>query len=98
MSEHWNIQINIQKVTREATAPAPRGLGADGEKRSVISVLDLKISADSEVGAYEKAQRMLTANRPDDVVITSDHLHRASCHGAIGELLCGFPSGSTIDF
>lgn len=24
------------------------------------------------------------------------HLHRASCHGAIGELLCGFPPGPTI--
>jgi hypothetical protein len=24
------------------------------------------------------------------------HLHRASCHGAIGELQCGFPPGPTI--
>lgn len=59
MSEHWNIQIHVQKVAKE-TRTGP--LGAHHHEREVTEVLDLKVTADSEVEAYLKVRRLLAAS------------------------------------
>lgn len=72
MAEHWNIQIKIQQVTTTGVdAKQARGINQviSGQDRQVTDVMSLAIVADTEVEAYEKAQRMLTANHPDVQVI-----------------------------
>lgn len=91
MTSHFNIQINIQRVTKRDT-PA-RGMQGPTSERETTEVLKLAVTAATEEEAYAKAHKMLTANQPEPV----PHLHRASCHGPIGELQCGFPAnGPTI--
>jgi hypothetical protein len=71
MTGHWNIQINIQRVDKIAPAPLTRGYGTQpdpSEKRQVVSVLELKITADTEAEAYAKAHRMLIANESEPEV------------------------------
>lgn len=72
MADHWNIQIKIQQVTTIGVdAKDARGINQviSGQDRQVTDVMSLAIVADTEVAAYEKAQRMLTANHPDVQVI-----------------------------
>lgn len=72
--EHYNIQINVQKVeTAEASTPVARRRGSSyseeeetprGSKR-VTEVLAVKVVADDETEAYSKARKMLDAATPD---------------------------------
>jgi hypothetical protein len=82
MSQHWNIQISIQKVTNSETTTnwTNRGVpdATKESRREVVKVLDLAITADSEVEAYDKAQRMLTASDPRVAVVTSDQNYIAA--------------------
>jgi hypothetical protein len=81
MSQHWNIQINIQKVTNsEVSLTLRRGApeSAKESRRESVKVLELAITADSEVEAYDKAQRMLTASDPRVAVVTSDQNYIAA--------------------
>jgi hypothetical protein len=67
MAEHWNIQINIQKVSPgQPKTPVMRGLVEQPKtQREVVSVLELKVTAETEAEAYDKAHRMLEANYPE---------------------------------
>lgn len=98
-SKHYNIQIHIQEVEHGGIVLDGRGFAVKGamgviekSQRSVLTLLDLKIGAPTESEAYDRVLRLLETNRPDPV----EHLHRASCHGAGGNLVCGFPPGRTI--
>lgn len=52
MSEHWNVQIKVQRVDRSASTMG-------GERREVTEVLSLAVVADSEREAYAKVVRVL---------------------------------------
>lgn len=54
--KHWNVQINIWSVEQVGRP----GVG----EQQVTDVLKLKVTADTELDAYLKAHRMLTANEP----------------------------------
>lgn len=54
--KRWNVQINIWSV-EQVDRP---GVG----EQQVTDVLKLKVTADTELDAYLKAHRMLTANEP----------------------------------
>lgn len=56
MSEHWNVQIRVQRVTKDAkTGP----MGQQHAERDIVESLNLAVTADSEAEAYEKARRVL---------------------------------------
>lgn len=63
MAQHWNVQINIQRVEQAESTRGPMGQKIGGE-RQVADVLKLAVTADTELDAYLKAHRMLTANEP----------------------------------
>lgn len=98
--QHFNIQINIQKVTIAPASSSSRGVNAaiSGKERDTVELLKLAITADTEAEAYSKAYRMLAANAPEGTPYLQraaieglvKHQHKASCHGPIGELQCGF--------
>lgn len=73
---HWNIQVSIQRVDRHVTS-RPGLLGGSETKhdREITKVLDLAITADSEIEAYDKAAKMLEASRPE-TEINADELKR----------------------
>lgn len=110
MSEHFNIQISIQRVaSQESGQTAYRGLGKPQDplqqrKRFVTDVADIKLTAESEREAFARAHKLLAAAEPEWPVQfkaegetkPQPHLHRASCHGPMGELQCGFPSAASI--
>ena len=101
-AKHWNVQINIQEVTPKHEARNPNGFlekGMGGAPividRKIKELLTFNVAADSEAEAYEKSIRLLRVSAPFPAP-QEQHLHRASCHGPIGELQCGFPDGPTI--
>lgn len=63
MTQHWNIQINIQRVTESDSSRGAFNHQHKGE-RQITEVLKLAVTADTELDAYLKAHRMLTANEP----------------------------------
>lgn len=68
MTERWNIQISIQRVTtQEVEKGNARGLAqqVSGKDREVTKVLELAVVADTEREAYAKAHRMLSASEPE---------------------------------
>lgn len=93
MSEHFNIQISVQKVVKETT-PA-RGMAGPSTERDIVKVVELAIVAPTEREAFAKARKMLAAAEPEWA--EEQHLHRASCDDAGGNLMCGYPAdGPTI--
>lgn len=72
---HWNIQINIQRVTEPEPMtdkngePLRRGVSGVVQmtERRAVKVLELAITAETETEAYVKAHRMLVANAGWDV-------------------------------
>lgn len=94
MSEHFNIQISVQRVIKE-TAPA-RGMQGPTTERDIIKVVELAIVAPTEREAFAKARKMLAAAEPEWTEPEPEHLHRASCDDAGGNLMCGFPPGPSI--
>jgi hypothetical protein len=70
MSEHWNIQLNVQRVQESEEAPVSvLRAGKAPTKKTSLEVLSLKVSADTEAEAYLKLTRVLTATHPDVVVV-----------------------------
>lgn len=70
VSTHFNIQISIQRVERDdPSRHAGRGRDSAIDGRRVIDVLSLKVTADSEEEAYDKAAKMLEASRPAPYVV-----------------------------
>lgn len=59
MTEHFNVQIKIQRVRHETVT---RPLASNEKSREIVNILDLAVTADTEVEAYAKAHRMLNAN------------------------------------
>lgn len=59
--EHWNVQIKIQRVTKE---PRTGVMGTQNAEREITEVLSLAVVADSEAEAYQKAERLMKANAP----------------------------------
>lgn len=60
MTEHWNVQIKIQRVTKERQE---RGaLMAAATEREITEVLSLAVVEATETQAYEKARRLLAAH------------------------------------
>lgn len=57
MSEHWNVQIKVQRVKNERVDRGP--LHGPASEREVTEVLSLAVVADSEREAYAKAVRVL---------------------------------------
>lgn len=68
MSEHWNIQISIQRVEDprpvedSKSYTVKNAAGPVMSERKVVKVLDLAITAGSEYQAHEKAHRLLSAS------------------------------------
>lgn len=67
--EHWNVQVNIQKVV---TTPARSDRGFAGPvtteaKRDVTEVLKLAVVADTEQEAYDKVAKLLSVYSPSGV-------------------------------
>lgn len=99
MTEHFNIQIGIQRVEEprplEATQRTPLGGAVQMTERRVIKMVDLALTAETEREAYAKAHKLLSASEPEWTQ-GEPHLHRASCDDAGGNLMCGYPPGPTI--
>jgi hypothetical protein len=73
MSEHWNIQVNIQHVKVDEMPDGMRALqGKPPTEKSTIPVADIKVTARTEREAFEKVNRLLTALHPDVAVVTAD--------------------------
>jgi hypothetical protein len=72
MSEHWNIQVNIQKVSETDVPRAAFQGGKPPKEKTVLQVADIKVQAETEAEAYERVQRLLTAVHPNVAVLTSD--------------------------
>lgn len=63
---HYNIQINIQQVQEaERIDDRQPGRSPSHTERKVTSVLELKVTADTEAAAYERAIKVLGMNAPD---------------------------------
>jgi len=58
---HYNVQVHIQRVE---TVPRASSTLKD-DFRKVTEVLELKITAESEAVAYERALRVLSMNAPE---------------------------------
>lgn len=67
---HYNIQIHIQQVQEPEPGTGIMGQHTKGE-RKVTSVLELKVTADTEAGAYERALKVLSMNAPELVTGTN---------------------------
>ncbi len=72
MSQHWNIQIGIQRVEEPEPINDKGGYPIKAvsgrplmSERKVVKVVDLAITADGEKEAYAKAHRMLSASEPE---------------------------------
>lgn len=91
MSQHFNIQINVQQVDVEPVKVA-RSIdqAVSGKDRSTISIMELKVSAPTLQEAYAKVSRLVQMEQ------AAAHLHRASCDDSGGNLTCGFPPGPSI--
>jgi hypothetical protein len=64
MSEHWNIQVNIQKVTETEGSSSIRGLqGKPPVQKTVLQIADIKVQAETETEAYAKVRRLVDASR-----------------------------------
>jgi hypothetical protein len=103
MEDHYNIQMKVQRVSKPG-ASMELGNGkmyrTEAEKlrmaeameragkRDIVDLITIAVSAGSEMEAYDKAAKLLQTMRPELPAIAA-HQHRASCHGPIGELLCG---------
>jgi len=63
---HYNIQIHIQQVQEPEPINDPvRGRSPSHTERKVTSILELKVTADTESAAYERALRVLSMNAPE---------------------------------
>jgi hypothetical protein len=91
ITEHWNIQIKVQRVQHRPigakVAPSIASAMA-GKERDILDVLDLKVSADTMDQAYAKSIKLLEVEQ----MMTESHQHRASCDDAGGNHVCGFPA------
>lgn len=69
--EHWNIQLNVQRVTETPEEDAVKRFaqGKPPIKKTTLEVLSLKVAADTEAEAYLKLTRVLTATHPDVIVV-----------------------------
>jgi hypothetical protein len=68
MSEHYNVQVNIQKVEKETVETARRRVTHDDINKSVrlvSSVAEAKVVADTEEDAFLKAYKVLAALGPN---------------------------------
>jgi len=69
---HYNIQIHIQQVQEpEQISTANIGSKPIMSERKVTSILELKVTADTEAGAYERALRVLSMNAPQSENVTA---------------------------
>lgn len=65
---HYNVQIHIQQVQEAGNINRDLlGRGATQVERKVTSVLELKITAATEIEAYERAIKILSMNSPETV-------------------------------
>lgn len=63
---HYNVQIMIQRVQEpERINDSQSGRSPSHTERKVIPVLELKVTADTEAGAYERALKVLSMNAPE---------------------------------
>jgi hypothetical protein len=73
MTEHWNIQVNIQKVVEpeplldKGGYPVKAGIGGAVQmtERRVVKVLDLELTEDTRAEAFASTHNMLTAAAPE---------------------------------
>jgi hypothetical protein len=64
VKQHWNIQLNVQRVTeeQEKTGNAlARGMAP--VKKETLQVAEVKVQADTEVEAFAKVRRLLDATQ-----------------------------------
>jgi hypothetical protein len=67
--QHFNIQVNIQKVIKPTASASRTGLTSPpAAEREVIDVLKLAVTAETEAEAYRKVELLLEAYRPVEVV------------------------------
>jgi hypothetical protein len=69
--EHWNIQVSVQRVTEDQ--PVTILSGKPPVRKTVLQVIDLKLQAESEVEAYDKLSRVLTAVHPEVQVVPAGY-------------------------
>lgn len=65
MSEHYNIQVSIQKVIETPVSEKARGLSSaiTGTQKRVLDVAKIAVQADTESEAYAQVQRILSATQ-----------------------------------
>lgn len=77
MSEHYNVQVSVQRVVKHESSKSfggsyrsPAEKEADeaakmGLAREIVKVMDVSVVADTELEAYNKAIRLLQVNMPE---------------------------------
>lgn len=75
MGDHWNIQVSVQRVTEwDEGTPLSRAVnGKPPVRKTVLQVIDLKLQAETEVEAYDKLSRVLTAVHPEVQVVPAGY-------------------------
>lgn len=64
MTEHWNIQLNVQRVTEEQDKSGNRlAQGMAPIRKAVMQVAEIKVQADTEAEAFSKVRRLLDATQ-----------------------------------
>lgn len=76
---HWNVQVMVQMVVPEGTLPRGR-TDVHTEKR-VLELVNIKVTAQSEAEAYQKAIRLIEVNQvqmavPADIQLADDGSRR----------------------
>lgn len=71
--EHWNIQVSVQRVNEDQAAPTTILSGKPPIRKTVLQIIDLKLQAESEVEAYDKLSRVLTAVHPEVQVVPAGY-------------------------
>lgn len=61
VEQHFNIQINIQQVDVEPVSGKPRGVSEalSGKERTIIPLLEMKVTAPTLQEAYSKVARLV---------------------------------------
>jgi len=82
---HYNIQIHIQQVQEpEQIGTANIGSKPIMSERKVTPVLELKVTANTEAGAYERALKVLNMNAPQPPYVMLQQQLVPECHSEHG--------------
>jgi len=71
MSEHWNVQLSVQKVTETPEEDAIKRFsqGRPPIRKTTLQLVDIKVQTETEAEAFEGVKRLLVAVHPQALPI-----------------------------